>query len=184
MIASLPLAPGAPDLPPFIQEVYGASPAMLDRFNFWSPNRLGDDGHDYAAGVRHFQTALTFAHANKMADLLMHIVSHMCQVGVGAIERGFLDSMAAKAACGAVPAPLPDHFIQIYQDLLSAPAEAVRAGEGEAGAFLQLARDTQSPAIVGRLVVDIVNRDNSRFGFGTIAFLHTICRAAYCGAAN
>lgn len=182
--SSLSLTADMPGLPPFIQENHGAPSAMLERFNFWSPDRFGDDHHDYIAGGRHFRTALAFSHQNHMVDLLMHIVSHMCQVGVGAIEEGFIAALSEKATYGGVPEALPDSFIKIYQDLLQASAADIRQGEIKARAMLNTARQDQSSESIRKALVAVVNGDISRLGHGTITFLHTVCRAAYLGAAN
>src|SRR4051794_13136140 len=98
--------PAQIELPTFIHERPGSwvdADNPFGRFDFWVPERLGDNGRDYAAGRRHFFTAVAFARFVKHASFLASIVGGMCKVGCGPIELGFIEELSCKATYGRLP---------------------------------------------------------------------------------
>lgn len=169
----------APDVPSFIREADPAPKAV--QYNFWAPERVGDDVTDYATGQRHFATAVTYSRANSAPNTLAYVVGAMCGEPIGPIESGFLDMVAAKATVGRTPAPLTDAMLQHTLATCAVTLDDMRQGEEDARMYLDIARADDMSILIRTCLDDIVSR---QFGPGALTAMWTICGAAYLGTAQ
>lgn len=174
----------APEVPSFIHEIpgmQGKTTNPFELFNFWAPDRLGDEDCDYATGRRHFMTAIAYARASHSENFLANIVSGMCNSGAGPMERGFLEMLASKATYGSIPPPISEEMAAALRSACGKDDDEIRHGEAEARTFLDIARDCQCPEMIFDCLVAIVNREMS---YGALTFMWAVCWAAYAGSFN
>lgn len=170
-------------LPSFVQERAEPIPntGTSGEFVFWSPEKTGDDGLDYALGRQHFATAVSFARAISAENFLSFVFMGVCNAGLGPMERGFIDALAVKATYGTAPAPISESEAQRLLSVCGTSEEETRFGESEALEYMVMARETQCPDVIAALLESIVMGTMER---GHLSFLWIICGAAYLGALN
>lgn len=166
-----------PATPSFVREIPSVPSHLVEKFNFWAPERSGCPELDYLAGRRHFESALAFAHCHGSPSFIANVVGCMCNVGCGPMESGFIDALSCKAIYGRAPDPLSQDAVR----QLGFSEGEFRADECEAREIMEIARFYRRPDIIGELVRAAVNRE---LGNGILPFLWTVCAAAYLGAAN
>ena len=188
MSNDLPVTPWIDDsmanAPAFVRPIperhsEASNPLML--FNWWEPERTGDDERDYVAGAQHCLTAIAFSRAGGNDHVIANVIRAMYGRAVGPIEMGFIDKLATLATYGRVPAPLDDSMIAGTIRLCGRSEEEMRFGESEAKEYLDLALSLQCPAIVRDLILNAVNLE---MGYGALTFVWTVCGAAIMGSLN
>lgn len=91
--------------PSFVQPIPGQEPSAdpLQSYDCWCIKRHGNVVVDYAQGREHFDAALATARYFDSPSMLWYALAGMMKAGViDAVEVGFVDALASKAAAGAV----------------------------------------------------------------------------------
>lgn len=143
-------------------------------FDCWVPDVTGHPPTDYRTGEQHCLAALALVREFNNTTLLISILIAMQRKNRGAMETGFLDMLARKAAAGATPPDLQDDA-QFQAD------EDFRCAEGIADIYLELAREKDGHVTMSCLLSDFMEGD---LGEVSGAYLAKICGAAMNAGLN
>lgn len=182
MTDDLTLWPETPEFIKLFPEMQGHTGNPCELFDFWSPERTGDDALDFQRGQQHCHHAIAFARSiGGGGNVVSNIVGGMYRHGAGPMERGFLETLSSRATYGNLPPLIDSEALEATTQLSGLREAELRYGEQEAREYLLIARDVQFSGLIHGLMVGAVNLE---MGYGASTFIWTVCGAAVIGSLN